>query len=103
MSNLMPQIGSWYKDLQAGAIFEVVAIDDAIETQMLDGEICEFDMDSWEELLLEPVEEPEDWRNPFELSGDDSRDSSDIYPADDWNNPLANIEPDIINGLTDDF
>lgn len=103
MSNLTPQIGSWYKDLQVGAIFEVVAIDDAVETQLLDGEICEFDMDSWNELILEAVEEPEDWRNPFELSGDDYRDSSDYIAHDDWSNPVSQIEPDTINGLTDEY
>lgn len=103
MNNVRPQIGSWYKDLQLGAIFEVVAIDDAIETQMVDGEICEYDMESWRELLLEPVEEPEDWRSPFELSGDDYRDSSDYSASEHWNDPLSEIEPDTINGLLDDF
>ena len=103
MNNVTPRIGNWYKDLQLGAIFEVVAIDDAIETQMLDGEICEYDLESWDELLLEPIEEPEDWRSPFELSGVDYHDASDYMLADDWNNPINRIEPDVINGLTDDF
>ena len=102
MNNVPPQVGSWYKDLQLGSIFEVVAIDDAIETQLLDGALCEFDMESWDELLLEPVEEPEDWRNPFELSDDDYRDASD-YTGQGWDNPLSEIEPDTINGLIDDF
>ena len=103
MNNVSPQIGNWYRDLQAGSIFEVVAIDDAVEAQMVDGEICEYDLESWDELLLETIEEPEDWRNPFELSGDDYRDSSDYVIADDWNNPVSHIEPEYINGLTDDF
>lgn len=103
MNNVTPQIGSWYKDLQGGSIFEVVAIDDSVEAQMVDGEICEYDMDSWDELLLESIEEPEDWRNPFELSGDDYHDSSDYVLADDWNNPVSHIEPEYTNGLTDDF
>ena len=103
MNNVSPQIGSWYKDLQAGSIFEVVAIDDAVAAQMLDGEICEFDLESWDELLLETIEEPEDWRSPFELSGDDYHDSSDYVLADDWNNPISNIEPEYTYGLTDDF
>lgn len=102
MNNVTPQVGSWYKDLQLGSIFEVVAIDDAIETQLLDGAICEFDMESWDELLLEPVEEPEDWRNPFELSDDDYHDASD-YTGKGWDDPLREIEPDTINGLIDDF
>lgn len=106
MNAVPPTIGCWYKDLQQGSIFEVVAVDDdhdTIETQMLDGEICEFDTDTWDELLLETVEEPEDWRTPFELSDDDYRNPDDTLQPNDWTNPLSHIEPDVINGLIDDY
>lgn len=106
MTGITPQVGCWYKDLQQGNIFEIVAIDedhDAIEAQLLDGEICEYDMDSWEQMLVESVEEPEDWRTPFELSDDDSRFSDDTFLPEDWNSPLSQIEPEVINGLIDDL
>ncbi len=106
MKGIPPQVGNWYKDLQQGGIFEVVAVDDdhdTVEAQMLDGEICEYDLDSWDELLLENIEEPEDWRKPFELTGDDYRNPDDPLQLDDWSNPLSNIEPDVINGLIDDY
>jgi hypothetical protein len=105
MRIITPEIGCWYKELQEGSIFEVVAVDDfhdTIEVQMLDGELCEFDGDTWQELWLDTVEEPEDWRHPFELSDEDSRSPDDIFHPEDWNNPLANIEPDIINGVIDE-
>lgn len=106
MRHKTPQVGCWYQDLEQRTIFEVVAVDDleqTIETQMLDGAIEEFDFDSWQELIVEEVEEPEDWRNAYELSQEDNIDpGATIYP-EDWNGPLANIESDIIHGVLDDL
>jgi hypothetical protein len=103
MSEIAAQIGCRYQDLQTGAVFEVVAIDDnaqTIEAQLLDGALCEYDRDSWLELLLQPVEEPEDWRNAYELTQED--DPERPFRRDDWDSPLNRIEPDVINGLDDD-
>lgn len=105
MQPVTAQIGSWYKDLQSGAQFEVVAIDDdaqSVEVQMLDGEVCEYDFDSWRQMLLLPVEEPEDWRHAFELSREDGLDPDNPFHPERWDSPLDRIEPDIINGLDDD-
>jgi hypothetical protein len=106
MNCTIPQVGSWYKELQQGAVFEVVAFDEigqTVETQLLDGAVTEYDLDSWKDLLLEEVEEPEDWRNAYELSQEDYLDpDSTIYP-EDWSSPLSMIETDIINGVYDDL
>ncbi len=106
MSLTIPKVGSWYKELQQNAMFEVVAVDEleqTIETQLLDGAVTEYDVDSWNELLLEEVEEPEDWRNAYELSREDCIDpDATIYP-EDWNGPLRMIETDIVNGVMDDL
>ena len=72
-----PLIGRWYKELETGALFEVVAWDHRAQTaevQFLDGEIAEFDRDTWGALALAPAAEPEDWRTPFELSDEDGVD-----------------------------
>ena len=64
---------------------EVVAVDEAaqtIETQMLDGAVGEYDQESWQQLLLEPVEEPEDWREAYELSQEDSLDNDTVIHPD---------------------
>lgn len=105
MSMLIPQVGRWYRDIQQGSIFEVVAVDDAeqtIETQLIDGAIAEYDLDNWRELLLEEVEEPEDWRNAYELSREDYVNPDDTIYPEDWNGPLSMIETDIVNGVLDD-
>ena len=105
MKSTIPQIGNWYKEIQQGLMFEVVAVDDqarTIETQFIDGAISEYDFDNWQEMLLEEVEEPEDWRNAYELSSEDYNADDTIYP-EDWNGPLEMIETDIVNGMLDEF
>ncbi len=106
MTSIRPQVGNWYKELEMGQIFEVVAVDedqDTVEAQLIDGELCEYDMDSWRLLTLESIEEPEDWRNAFELSDDDYRHWDDTMVPENWNDPLGEIESDVVNGLTDDY
>ena len=102
MKLLGPKIGVWYKDLQTGAIFEVVDWDTQtllVDTQHIDGEISEYDMDSWRELLLVAIEEPEDWRNPFEMVGDDGQDPDLPFHPEDWSGPLNDIEPEFMHGV----
>ncbi|MGY8774213.1 MAG: DUF6763 family protein [Spongiibacter sp.] len=106
MASIAPQVGSWYKDLETDQQFEVVAIDDrehTIEVQMIDGEICEYDLESWRQLALQSIEEPEDWRNAFELSDDDYRDWGDGLIPEQLCNPVHEIETDVVNGLFDDY
>jgi len=102
MRLLAPNVGAWYKDLQTGAIFEVVAWDPQsllVGTQHIDGEISEYDLDSWRQLLLMDVEEPEDWRKPFELDNDDYPDPDLPIHPEDWLGPLNRIEPEYMNGV----
>ncbi len=104
MKMLSPVVGGWYKDLQSNAMFEVVAWDPAahlIETQYLDGEVAEYDLDAWRELTLQRAEAPEDWRTPFELDDDDGVDPDLPFHPEDWNSPLNYIEPDIMYGVED--
>ena len=45
-----PIIGSWYKDLENNLKFKVVAIDekdDTIDVQYINGDIGEYDSESW--------------------------------------------------------
>ena len=105
MRNLIPQIGKWYKEIQQGALFEVVAVDEetqTIEAQLIDGAVMEYDWDNWNELLLEEIAEPEDWRNAYELSSEDSLSPDDTIRPEDWNDPVSMIETDIVNGVFED-
>lgn len=104
MKMLSPVVGRWYKDLETGTLFEVVAWDETsltIETQYLDGEIAEYDLDVWRMMPLAPAAAPEDWRSPFELDNEDNLDPDLPFHPEDWNNPVATIEPDAMYGVED--
>lgn len=70
-----PVIGRWYKDLENDLKFIVVAIEDDgdnIEVQYIDGDISEYDHDSWYNSTFDFIEAPEDWSAPFgEIETDD--------------------------------
>lgn len=97
MPRYAPQIGTWYQDLQTGTIFEVVAVDDTIETQCREGEVGEYDFESWRQLQLVEADGPEDWQDVFDLSVEDDGDHA-LHP-DTAGDPLDQIEPDIICGV----
>lgn len=104
MAKVTAQIGMWYRDLQNDSQFEVVALDETaqtIEVQLLDGDICEYDFDSWRDMLVVPIDAPEDWRHAYELSMEDGLDPDLPYRPRGHHNPLDMIEPSIIYGIDD--
>ena len=70
-----PIVGSWYKDLENNLKFKVINVEedsDSIEVQYLNGDIGEYDQDSWYNSTFDYIEEPEDWSAPFgDLEDDD--------------------------------
>jgi len=67
-TKIIPVIDQWYKEIENDLLFKVVAIeesDDSIEVQYFNGDISEFDQDSWSNSKIEEVEAPEDWSAPF--------------------------------------
>ncbi|MFT4822637.1 MAG: hypothetical protein ACJAUG_002292 [Halioglobus sp.] len=104
MKMLNPEVGGWYQDIQTSALFEIVAWDPSahtIETQYLDGEVSEYDLDAWREMRLVKAEAPEDWRTPFELDDGDGLDPDLPFHPEDWNNPINSIEPEFMQGVDD--
>ena len=104
MKMLCPVVGAWYKDMQTHEVFEVIDWDPvnlAIETQYLDGEVSEYDLDAWREMRLEHVEAQEDWRAAFELDQDDLLDPDLPMHPQDWASPVNSIEPDAMYGVED--
>ncbi len=70
-----PIIDQWYKDVENSLLFKVVAYeesDDSIEVQYHNGDIGEYDSDSWYNSTFDYIEDPEDWSAPFDdLESDD--------------------------------
>ncbi|GFO71542.1 hypothetical protein BJAS_P1143 [Bathymodiolus japonicus methanotrophic gill symbiont] len=88
-----PVIDQWYKD---NLLFKVVAIeesDDSIEVQYHNGDITEFDNDSWYNSTFDFVEAPEDWNAPFDdLEPDDlGYSNSDTRRSDMDDTPLKDF------------
>ncbi|MBL4821699.1 MAG: hypothetical protein JKY98_12030 [Gammaproteobacteria bacterium] len=105
MNKLPAEISAWYQEIDSGVLFEVVAIDeesDTIEYQHVDGEVGEYDLNTWQQLYLLPAEAPEDWRSSYELSKEDRHGSDQTMIPENMSDPLANIEPDLMD-LGDDF
>ena len=88
-----PEIGLWYRDIQ-NRLFEVVAIDsdDAIEVQYYDGDVTEFDRESWDLLCVNIVSEPGDGLGPYEDAQEDENYSVDILDTISWDNVIGEID-----------
>jgi hypothetical protein len=59
-----PTVGQWYENLEENESFRVLSVDpdaETIEIEYLDGDIEEIDLDTWAELDLDKVTEPEGW------------------------------------------
>lgn len=75
-----PIVGSWYKDLENSFKFKVINVDDkndSIEVQYLNGDIGEYDQESWYSSTFDYIEDPEDWSAPFDDLEDDDLGYSD--------------------------
>lgn len=64
-----PIIDQWYRHLDKGESFRVVAIDDdarTVEIQDFGGDVEEIDLEDWHVMAIEPIEPPEDWTAPMD-------------------------------------
>ena len=105
MATIRPVVGNWYQETEQGSIFEVVAYDEeeqTVEIQHLDGEVEEYELDTWREMTITGIEPPEDWRSGFELAQEDAELADEPRHPEDWSGALNQIEPDDI-GIEDDW
>ena len=90
-----PVVGDWFIN-SMGQLFEIVALDEsegAVEVQFYDGEIAEYDMETWEMLEIAPIAPPEDWSAPFDdLERDDLSYNDTSFRPEDWSGPLEGLE-----------
>ena len=59
-----PVPGQWYENLEEEESFRVLSVDEdseLLEIEYLDGDIEEIDLETWHEMDLERIEEPEGW------------------------------------------
>ena len=91
-----PVIDQWYKDVENNLLFKVVAIesDDSIEIQYHNGDIGEYDNESWYNSTFDFIEDPEDWNAPYDdLETDDlGYSNSDTRRTDMDDMPLKDYQ-----------
>jgi hypothetical protein len=92
MTELDPIVGNWYRHLDKGQTFRVVAVDDTsglVEVQHFDGDVEEIESDAWADMVLAAAEEPEDWTGPVDdVEADDMDYSETDMQETDWRQPL---------------
>ncbi len=59
-----PVVGQWYENIDENESFRVLSVDEdaeLIEIEYLDGDVEELDLETWQELDLDQIDEPEGW------------------------------------------
>jgi hypothetical protein len=97
-----PAPGQWYENAEEEETFQVLSVDEdseLIEIQYLDGDIEEIDLETWAEMDLEKVEEPEGWSGS-EADEEEEEEEDDDEDDDDWDDDDEDDEDD--DDLDDD-
>jgi hypothetical protein len=84
-----PVKGQWYENAEEEETFRVLSVDEdgeLVEIEYLDGDIEELDLDTWHEMDLERIEEPEGWAASEAAEGEeeDEEEDEDEDEDDDW-------------------
>ena len=87
-----PEIGLWYRDIQ-NRLFEVIALEseDAIEVQYYDGDVTEYDRESWDLLCVNIVSNP-GVSLGFNDEMQDEEVLSDKLKTISWDNVVGDVE-----------
>ena len=78
-----PVPGQWYENVEEEESFRVLSMDEdseLLEIEYLDGDIEEIDLETWHEMDLEKIQEPEGWS---ESDDEDEADDEDWDEEDD--------------------
>ncbi len=78
-----PVAGQWYENLEEEEQFRVLTVDEdseLVEIEYLDGDIEEMDVESWHEMDLERIPQPEGWSESEE---EDEADDDEDWDEDD--------------------
>lgn len=111
--DLDPIVLNWYRHLDKGQEFRVVAVDEdaaTVDLQYFDGTLDTVDLDAWYELDIEAIEPPESWEGALDVAeADDLAGGIADTAPDDWRAPGEELrhpderEPLIGNEEADDW
>jgi hypothetical protein len=82
-----PVVGQWYENIDENESFRVLSMDEdaeLVEIEYLDGDIEEIDLETWHELDLEKIEEPEGWAGSAEEEEEEEEEEEDEDLDETW-------------------
>ena len=92
-----PVPSQWYENVEEEESFRVLSVDEdseLVEIEYLDGDIEEIDLETWHEMDLERIEEPEGWSESDDEDLDEDEDEEDDEDEDDWDDDEDEDEVD---------
>lgn len=81
-----PVPGQWYENLEEEESFRVLSVDEdseLLEIEYLDGDIEEIDLETWHEMDLERIQEPEGWSESDDEDAEEEEEDWDEEDEDD--------------------
>jgi hypothetical protein len=99
-----PVPGQWYENLEEEESFRVLSVDEdseRLEIEYLDGDIEELDLETWREMDLERIEEPEGWSESDDDEAEDDdeweeeeeeEEDEDDEDEDDWDEDEDDVD-----------
>jgi hypothetical protein len=78
--------GQWYENIEEEEQFRVLTVDEdseLVEIEYLDGDIEEMDIETWHEMDLERIQQPEGWSESDDEDDDEDWDDEDDEDEDD--------------------
>ena len=81
-----PVPGQWYENVEEEESFRVLSVDEdaeRLEIEYLDGDIEEIDLETWHEMDLERIEEPEGWSESDDEEAEDDEEWEDEEEDED--------------------
>lgn len=89
-----PTVGEWYQPAD-GQHFEVVAVDNdegTVEIQYFDGAIEELEFNTWGQMPLQGISQPEDWSGPMDMMREDFISDTGMTSHEEWGSPLDALD-----------
>ena len=93
-----PVPSQWYENVEEEESFRVLSVNEdseLVEIEYLDGDIEEIDLETWHEMDLERIEEPEGWSESDDEDVDEDEDEEDDEDEDDWDDDDDEDEDDV--------
>ena len=101
-----PVVGQWYENIDESESFRVLSVDEdaeLIEIEYLDGDVEELDLETWQELDLDKIDEPEGWAGSRSEDEDEDEDEDEEEEEEEDEEELDEDEDDDDDDDDDDW